>query len=118
MMNILLIDGNHILRPIWDASQQDVISNREDYFNLVLGSIKRAIKEHQPSHVLIAFDSYNDSWRKEFDSDYKLGKWSLPKSYRVKLSSFRKKLSKKEKELYLQLAEEAGIDTKKGGLFW
>lgn len=29
-----------------------------------------------------------------------------------------KKLSKKEKELYLQLAEEAGIDTKKGGLFW
>ncbi len=29
-----------------------------------------------------------------------------------------KKLSKKEKELYLELAEEAGIDTKKGGLFW
>lgn len=29
-----------------------------------------------------------------------------------------KKLSKKEKDLYLQLAEEAGIDTKKGGLFW
>ncbi|NIA01893.1 MAG: molecular chaperone DnaJ [Nitrospirae bacterium] len=29
-----------------------------------------------------------------------------------------KKLSKKERELYLQLAEEAGIDTKKGGLFW
>ncbi len=29
-----------------------------------------------------------------------------------------KKLSKKEKELYRQLAQEAGIDIKKGGLFW
>jgi len=29
-----------------------------------------------------------------------------------------KKLSKKEKELYQQLAQEAGIDIKKGGLFW
>ncbi|MFH1284668.1 MAG: molecular chaperone DnaJ [Candidatus Peregrinibacteria bacterium] len=29
-----------------------------------------------------------------------------------------KKLSKKEKELYVQLAQEAGLDIKKGGLFW
>ncbi|MFA5820630.1 MAG: molecular chaperone DnaJ [Candidatus Gracilibacteria bacterium] len=28
------------------------------------------------------------------------------------------KISKKEKELYLQLAEEAGVDVNKGGLFW
>ena len=28
------------------------------------------------------------------------------------------KLSKKEKELYLQIAEEAGVDVNKGGLFW
>ncbi len=28
------------------------------------------------------------------------------------------KLSKKEKELYIELAKEAGIDVKKGGLFW
>lgn len=29
-----------------------------------------------------------------------------------------KKLSKREKELYMELAKEAGIDVKKGGLFW
>ena len=29
-----------------------------------------------------------------------------------------KKLSKKEKELYLELAKENGIEVKKGGLFW
>ncbi len=29
-----------------------------------------------------------------------------------------KKLSKKEKDLYLELAEESGVDVKKGGLFW
>jgi molecular chaperone DnaJ len=29
-----------------------------------------------------------------------------------------KKLSKKEKELYLELAKESGIDVKKGGLLW
>lgn len=29
-----------------------------------------------------------------------------------------KKVSKKEKELYAQLADEAGLDIKKGGLFW
>lgn len=34
---------------------------------------------------------------------------------RIKIPS---KLSKSEKELYLRLAEEAGIDVKKGGLFW
>lgn len=28
------------------------------------------------------------------------------------------KLSKREKELYLELAKEAGVDVKKGGLFW
>ena len=28
------------------------------------------------------------------------------------------KLSKKEKELYLELAKESGIEVKKGGLFW
>jgi len=28
------------------------------------------------------------------------------------------KLSKREKELYLELAKESGIDVKKGGLFW
>lgn len=28
------------------------------------------------------------------------------------------KLSKREKELYMELAKEAGIDVKKGGLFW
>ncbi len=28
------------------------------------------------------------------------------------------KLSKKEKELYLELAKEGGVDVKKGGLFW
>ncbi len=28
------------------------------------------------------------------------------------------KLSKREKELYIELAKEAGIDVKKGGLFW
>ncbi|MFA6917851.1 MAG: molecular chaperone DnaJ [Candidatus Gracilibacteria bacterium] len=34
---------------------------------------------------------------------------------RIKIPS---KISKTEKELYLKLAEEAGIDVKKGGLFW
>lgn len=29
-----------------------------------------------------------------------------------------KKLSKREKELYLELAKEAGLDIRKGGLFW
>ncbi|MBI4231607.1 molecular chaperone DnaJ [Candidatus Peregrinibacteria bacterium] len=37
----------------------------------------------------------------------------------VKISiEIPKKLSKREKELYIELAEEQGIDVKKGGLFW
>lgn len=91
-MFLLLIDANHIIENTWRSSAATGRIDAGTFFNKCLASVDRALNEHNPSHVLLAFSDSAQSSRKERNPEYRFGQWVLPESYRVKMFGFRKAL--------------------------
>jgi len=71
MGRLLLIDGNNIVRRIYEA--QPVDDSPEKAQRALLSSVssfRRALKEHSPTHVLAAFDHGGPTWRHALLQDY------------------------------------------------
>jgi 5'-3' exonuclease len=69
---LLLIDGLNILRRCYEANPApDSPGKADGALKSAMGSIKRALQEHQPTHVLPIFDHGGKTFRHEFYPEYK-----------------------------------------------
>lgn len=74
---ILLVDALNLIRRIFEA-RPDSGENIGDVIEACARSLRRALKDHSPSHGAVVFDSTMTTWRHEFYADYKMGRKPTP----------------------------------------
>lgn len=67
---MLIIDGTYVLGTICSTTERGIIPSPEDVFKSTVNSIKRAIAEHRPKFVVVAFDDISSSWRLDCKATY------------------------------------------------
>lgn len=87
-MRILLIDANHIFQTLYLSSGQGKSPDVNGFFTSCFGSVKRAIRSIQPTHILFAMDDETSSFRRSINSSYKKDQFFLPIAYQNKLGLF------------------------------
>ena len=86
-MKALLIDGLNLVRRVYAAvpGDEDALEHFEGAVESMLGSIKRALNEHAPTHVLCVFDAGGKTWRHEIFPAYKQDRPPMPEALRLNL---------------------------------
>lgn len=71
--HLLMIDGTNILRRCYEANPSDESTAKaEGAVKSAVGSIMKAVKRHEPTHVFVAFDVPNQrTWRHDVYDKYK-----------------------------------------------
>lgn len=87
-MKVLLIDASHIMGTIYSAASSDGEVIIDDFFASAHASIRRAIRDHKPTHLLVAFDDFENSWRRDLIPGYRRGRGVLPLYIENKISDF------------------------------
>jgi len=70
---LLIIDGLNLIRRIYEArrDEQDLTRRITGALKAAMGSLKRALRDHGPTHAVIAMDSAGKTWRHELWPEYK-----------------------------------------------
>lgn len=78
--HLLLIDGTNILRRCYEANPADDSSEKaEGAVRSALGSLKKGLRRHNPTHVFVAYDMPNGkTWRHEAYHGYKASRKPTP----------------------------------------
>jgi DNA polymerase-1 len=91
---LLLIDGYNIVRRVYEANPTpDSDGKAEGALKASLGSFKRALEEHDPTHVLVAFDHGGPTWRHEIYPEYKIDRKPLAPELKARMPAFLQQLS-------------------------
>lgn len=77
-MKLLLIDGFNLVRRLYEARPHDDQTVEEEVITSASQSLRRALREHQPSHVCCVFDSHEQTWRHQQYPDYKANRKPTP----------------------------------------
>ncbi|MCX4028751.1 flap endonuclease Xni [Endozoicomonas sp. SM1973] len=72
-INLLLIDGLNLIRRVY-AVQPDI----EQSLQLVAQSLRRALRDSQPTHALVVLEGKGPNWRKQLYPDYKANRAEAP----------------------------------------
>lgn len=91
---ILLIDGSSLaFRAFFSISDLDRFQNQSGLHTNAIFSFKRmldnVLDQFDPTHVLVAFDKSNVTFRTQKYADYKLGRQKTPSEFREQLPYFR-----------------------------
>ena len=90
---LLLIDGLSIVRRVFEANPDTNIESKVDgALKSAFGSFKRALRDHQPTHALVAFDAPGRNWRHEVYPEYKATRTPMPQELRNALPAFMDRL--------------------------
>ncbi len=73
-IRLLLIDAFNLIRRIYEAQHGDF----EAVCDASSRSIQRALREHDPSHACVVFDSHDTTWRHLLDPAYKANRGPTP----------------------------------------
>lgn len=91
---LLAIDGLNIVRRVYEANQEEDLSVKAELaLGHSLSSFKRLLANHQPTHVLAAFDFGGPTWRHELYARYRERREAMPAPLRDGLPGFYDKLS-------------------------
>lgn len=84
-MKALLIDGMNLVRRVHAAvpGDQDSLEHFEGALGSTVNSIRRALKEHDPTHAACVFDAGGGTWRHEILPEYKPGRAPMPDQLRL-----------------------------------
>ncbi|WP_163832997.1 5'-3' exonuclease H3TH domain-containing protein [Spartinivicinus ruber] len=82
-INLLLIDGLNLIRRIY-AVQPDI----EQSLQLVAQSLRRAIRDCQPTHGLMVLEGQGPNWRKQLYPSYKANRAEAPQALTDNLPRF------------------------------
>lgn len=92
-MNLLLIDGLNVVRRVYEANPAPESPQKiEGVMRSALGSFKRALKEHAPTHALAAFDYGGHTWRHDLYPEYRINRKPMPELLREALPDFKAQL--------------------------
>lgn len=76
---LLLIDALHLVRRCYEALRHSEVADRaQDATATALTAMSRAIREHAPTHVLVAFDERAPTWRHSLYPAYKANRKPMP----------------------------------------
>lgn len=94
-MKLLLVDGLNVVRRIYEANPApDSPQKMEGVVRSAMGSFKRALKEHQPTHVLAPFDFGGHTWRHELYPRYRQNRKPMPELLQDGLPALKEQLSR------------------------
>lgn len=120
---LLLIDALNVARRVYEANPMpDSPEKMQGVSRATTSSFQRALKEHQPTHLLIAVDAGGKTWRHELFPAYKEGRTPMPEELRAELDrlweAFQLKGWKVKKQSGLEaddtLASAAGLALAQG----
>ncbi len=84
-MLVLLIDGLNLIRRI-HAGVPDTAEDRDEaVLSACTASVRRALRHHQPSHVILVMEEPGPSWRSSEYPDYKKDRPGMPTDLRDNL---------------------------------
>ena len=94
MGRLLAIDGLNIVRRVYEASPEpDSDLKAEIALRHALSSFRNLITDHQPTHVLPAFDFGGPTWRHQLYAGYREGRAPMPGVLREALPEFYQRLA-------------------------
>src|SRR4051812_31590163 len=89
MGRLLAIDGLNIVRRVYEASPEpDSPEKAEIALRHALSSLRTLIHDHQPTHLLPAFDYGGSTWRHTLYAGYRAGRAPMPSPLREALPAF------------------------------
>lgn len=93
MGRLLAIDGLNIVRRVYEAiPEPDSAEKAEIALRHALSSFRKLVHEHEPTHVLPAFDFGGTTWRHALYAGYRAGRAPMPAPLREALPAFYDKL--------------------------
>ncbi|KQQ33126.1 5'-3' exonuclease [Duganella sp. Leaf126] len=93
MGRLLAIDGLNIVRRVYEASPEPDSTEKADIaLRHALSSLRNLINDHQPTHILPAFDFGGRTWRHELFAGYREGRAPMPEPLRAALPAFYDRL--------------------------
>ncbi|MCU6502132.1 5'-3' exonuclease [Rugamonas sp. A1-17] len=93
MGRLLAIDGLNIVRRVYEASPEpDSAEKAEIALRHALSSFRKLVNDHEPTHVLPAFDFGGPTWRHALYAGYREGRAPMPAPLREALPAFYDKL--------------------------
>ena len=90
-MKALLVDGLNLVRRIYAAVPEESRQEDESLAGVITSctaSLRRALKQHIPSHCLLVFDHGGQNWRHQHFPDYKKNRAPMPEALRNGLPKF------------------------------
>lgn len=91
---LLLVDGTSIVRRVFEAVKGDDTPERADgALNSSWGSFMRALREHEPTHFLAAFDHGGETWRHRLYPQYKVDRKPMSVHLSAALPGFLERLN-------------------------
>ncbi|MET0267292.1 MAG: 5'-3' exonuclease H3TH domain-containing protein [Duganella sp.] len=95
MGRLLAIDGLNIVRRVYEASPEPDSPEKADIaLRHAFSSLRNLINDHQPTHVLPAFDYGGQTWRHDLFDGYRAGRAPMPEPLRAALPEFYGTLEK------------------------
>lgn len=89
MARLLAIDGLNIVRRVYEASPEpDSDLKAEIALRHALSSFRTLINDHEPTHILPAFDFGGPTWRHALYAGYREGRQPMPQVLRDALPGF------------------------------
>src|SRR5450830_2179918 len=89
MARLLAIDGLNIVRRVYEASPEpDSDLKAEIALRHALSSFRTLLNDHEPTHVLPAFDFGGSTWRHDLYAGYREGRAPMPSPLRAALPAF------------------------------
>lgn len=73
---LLLVDGFNLIRRIFEARKAG--NDPEAVIEACQRSLVRAVRDHEPSHACVAWDSHDTTWRHLLYVDYKANRKPTP----------------------------------------
>lgn len=107
-MKLLEIDGLNVVRRIYEANPQPPGPVKlENVTRSVLGSLRRALTTHQPTHALMPFDYGGATWRHALYPAYREKRKPMPAELKAALPEIRMQI---EEQLNLQTVAIPGVE--------
>jgi len=91
--SLMLVDGLNIIRRVYGAQDgPDTEEKVEAALKSSFGSFKRALREVQPTHALVACDYGGHTWRHDLYPDYRKSREPMPQILRDALPAFHARI--------------------------
>ncbi len=85
MAALMLVDGNYIVRTIYEAASATDAGSPDLIYRVqltIVDSLRRAVYDHRPTHALVAFDPGGTTWRHHLYGEYKSGRTPMNQALR------------------------------------